>query len=259
MMRRSSPRTEPRAATPRRRDDAAQRARLKSFVEESPWAAELSARQRERVVADMSMRRYRAGATVLHKGGTATAWVGIVDGLVKINSVSLEGRTVTFTGVPGGGWLGEGSLLKSEARKYDVVALRDSEVAFLPRATFNWLLDTNIGFNRYLLRQLNERLSQFIAMVEYYRLLGPDARVARCLAELFNPILYPGIHPQLRISQEELGYLSGISRQRANLALRRLSAAGLLEVEYGGVRICDLDGLRRYAGPAGAHAGDRAV
>jgi hypothetical protein len=62
----------------------------------------------------------------------------------------------------------------------------------MPRATFEWLLDTDIDFNRFLLMQLNERLGQFIAMVEYERLLEPDARVARSLAALFNPVLYPG-------------------------------------------------------------------
>jgi hypothetical protein len=41
--------------------------------------------------------------------------------------------------------------------------------------------------------QLNERLGQFIAMVEYDRLLAPDARVARCIAQLYNPLLYPGL------------------------------------------------------------------
>ena len=79
-------------------------------------------------------------------------------------------------------------------------------------------MDTSIAFNRFLLTQLNERLGQFIGMVEYERLLEPDARVARCLAELFNPYLYPGNRAELEISQEEIGYLSGVSRQRVNQA-----------------------------------------
>src|SRR3546814_4008469 len=72
-----------------------------------------------------------------------------------------------------------------------VVALRDSTIIRLPVATFNWLLDNSIPFNRYLLHQLNERVGQFIGKAEHDRLLAPDARVARCLAELFNPLLYP--------------------------------------------------------------------
>ena len=103
-------------------------------------------------------------------------------------------------------------MLKREVRKYDIVALRDSVVARLPAATFDWLLDTSIPFNRYLLHQLNERVAQFIGKAEYDRLLDPDARVAR-LAELFNPLLYPGMGMRLAITQEEVGYLARVSRQ----------------------------------------------
>ena len=118
----------------------------------------------------------------------------------------------------------------------------------MPRATFAWLLDSAIGFNRFLLEQLNERLAQFIAMVEYDRLLEPDARIARCLAALFNPRLYPGSSRELMISQAELGYLSGVSRQRVNQALQRLGEARLLRVDYGRVTVLDLEGLKRFEG-----------
>jgi CRP-like cAMP-binding protein len=94
--------------------------------------------------------------------------------------------------------------------------------------------------------QLNERLGQFIGMVENERLLDPDTRVARCLASLFNSHLYPGIERLVQISQEEVGLLSGSSRQRANQALQVLEKEGLLRVDYGGIRILDLDGLRRF-------------
>jgi CRP-like cAMP-binding protein len=119
-------------------------------------------------------------------------------------------------------------------------------VVRVPRRTFEWLLNTSIPFNRFLLVQLNERLGQFIGMLETQRLHGPDVRVARCVAQLFNPILYPGIDRKLEVSQEEIGYLSGISRQRVNQALRKLQQAGLLKVEYGAIVIEDLEGLRGY-------------
>ncbi len=83
-------------------------------------------------------------------------------------------------------------------------------------------------------------------MVETQRLLEPDARVARSIAALFNPVLYPAMGPEVQVSQEEIGYLSGVSRQRVNQALRVLEDAGLLTVEYGGLRIRDLEGLRSF-------------
>jgi CRP/FNR family cyclic AMP-dependent transcriptional regulator len=208
------------------------------------WAQALGPEELIRVEAEMSERAVPAGGYVCRKGEPVNHWMGIIDGLVKLGTVSAEGKPATLAGVPAGGWFGEGSLPKDEPRRYDAVALRATRVALMPRATFVRLLDTSIAYNRFLLNQLNERLAQFIAMLEYERLLDPDARVARCLGWLFNPFLYPGVGQKLQVSQEEIGYLSGISRQRVNQALPALEKEGLLRVEYGGVTILDLQKLR---------------
>lgn len=196
--------------------------------------------------AETLVRAVPAGGYACRKGEPVGHWIGVIEGLVKLGTVSPQGKAATLTGVPAGGWFGEGSLLKSEPRRYDAIALRDTRIALMPRATFYYLLDSSIGFNRFLLQQLNERLAQFIAMLEYERLLQPDARVARCLAWLFNPFLYPRVGQRLQVSQEEIGYLSGVSRQRVNQALRVLEEAKLLETGYGGVTVLDVEGLSRY-------------
>lgn len=212
----------------------------------SPWIQELSPEQIERVKASIVEREFPAGAFVCRKGEPTNAWVGVINGLVKLHSVAHSGKSVTFAGVPAGSWFGEGSVLKGERRKYDVVALRASRIAFMPKLTFRWLLDTSFAFNRFLLMQLNERLSYFIGMVEHDRLLDPDARLARSLASLFNMHLYPAAEPHIQISQEELGHLAGVSRQRANQALQVLEKAGLIKVDYGLITVLDLDGLRCF-------------
>lgn len=219
---------------------------LSELLRASLWTRTLAPEQIARVESETQVRILPVGVPVCRKGEPVEHWIGIIDGLVKMTSVTPEGKTTTFTGVTSGGWFGEGSLLKDKTRKYDVVTLRECRVAYMPRATFEWLLDSSIDFNRFLLMQLNERLGQFIAMVEYERLLEPDARVARSLAGLFNPVLYPEQATEVQLSQEELGYLTGVSRQRVNQALRVLEKAGLLKVEYGRIKILDLDGLRAF-------------
>jgi CRP-like cAMP-binding protein len=107
------------------------------------------------------------------------------------------------------------------------------------------LLDHSIGFNRFVMNQLNERLGQFIAAREIDRINNPDVRVARSLASLFNPVLYPGVGEVLRITQQELAYLVGLSRQRVNVALQALEMAGAIRIEYGGLRVLNLDALRQ--------------
>ncbi|MBV6273283.1 Crp/Fnr family transcriptional regulator [Alcaligenaceae bacterium CGII-47] len=217
-----------------------------SLQEGAAWFDLLDPVQQERVVRDTKIAVVEAGSIIEHKGGMASAWIGVLSGLVKVSVGNADGKMASLTGVPTGGWIGEGSLLKREHRKYDVVALRQSVIARLRGDTFDWLLDNSIPFNRYLLHQLNERVAQFIGKAEYDRLLAPDARVARCLAELFNPLLYPSKSTRLEITQEEIGYLARISRQRTNQALGALETAGLLRVEYGAVQVLDLEGLKEY-------------
>jgi len=212
----------------------------------SPWTRELAPDQMERVRSTIVVREFEAGAYVCRKDERANVWIGVIDGLVKLTCIAQSGKSVTLAGITAGSWFGEGSVLKGELRMYDVVALRGSQIAFMPEATFRWLLDTSLAFNRFLIMQLNERLGQFIGMVEHDRLLEPDARVARSLAALFNPFLYPGSELRIQISQEELGFLAGASRQRVNQALHVLEKAGLVKVDYSLITILDLNGLRSF-------------
>jgi CRP-like cAMP-binding protein len=210
-----------------------------------PWWPLLDESQRQRVAAEMQVAAAEPGEFLCRIGRPATLWLGVVAGLLKMSNDSAMGTPITFTGVPSGAWFGEGTLLKHESYRYNIEVLRRSVVAGLPVATFDWLLERSIPFNRHVMSLLNERLGQFIAAREIDRMTDPDTRVARSLGALFHPVLYPGVGELLRITQQELGYLVGLSRQRVNEALTRLQANGWIHVEYGGVRVLDLAALQR--------------
>ena len=209
-----------------------------------PWFGLLKENERNRIESQLVVSDPMPGDYVCRMGRQATYWFGVVEGLLKMSTDSASGRTITFTGVPPGGWFGEGTALKRESYRYNIMALRRSVVAGLPIETFHWLLDNSIGFNRFVMNQLNERLAQFIEAREIDRSTDPDVRVARNLAALFNPTLFPGVGEILRITQQELAYLVGLSRQRVNVALNRLEEQGAIRIEYGGMRVLDLAALR---------------
>ena len=211
-----------------------------------PWLGLLTESQRERALTDLRVVDALPGDMICKIGRPANYWFGVLDGLMKMSNDASVGFSITFTGIPPGAWFGEGTLLKREAYRYNIEALRRTVVAGLPAPTFNWLLETSIPFNRYVMNQLNERLGQFIAAREADRISDPDIRVARSLAALFNPVLYPLVGQLLRITQQELAYLVGLSRQRVNESLRALTQEGLIRVEYGGLQVIDLTGLRRF-------------
>ena len=210
-----------------------------------PWLALLTHSERQQIESELVVSDPQPGDYVCRVGRPATYWFGVISGLLKMSSDNESGQTMTFLGVPPGGWFGEGTVLKRESYRYNIQPLRPSVVAGLPVDTFHWLIDHSLGFNRFIMNQFNERLGQFIAAREIDRLSNPEIKVARHLAALFNPVLFPGVGEVLRITQQELAYLAGLSRQRVNEALKVLEVRQLIRIEYGGLRILDLDGLRR--------------
>jgi CRP-like cAMP-binding protein len=212
-----------------------------------PWLSRIEPEHVGRVTADLRVIELQPGEVLCRVGRAAVWWLGVLDGLLKMSNDSVDGLPITFTGITSGGWFGEGTLLKHEVYRYNIQALRASRVAGIPADTFHWLLSRSLAFNGFVMNQLNERLGQFIAAREIDRLTHPDERVARNLAALFHPVLYPGVGERLRITQQEIGYLVGLSRQRVNQALTALDRAGVIRVEYGGVRVLDLERLRRHA------------
>ncbi|MGB3386575.1 MAG: Crp/Fnr family transcriptional regulator [Pseudaminobacter sp.] len=221
------------------------------LVRNTVWARELADEEVERALRGVSEKHYAKGSYLCHRGDRYDYWTGIVTGLIKMSSIARSGKAITFAGIGAGGWFGEGSVLKDEPRKYDLVALRDTYLLMMSRSTFVWLYENSVGFNRFLVRQLNERLAQFIASTEYERILDPKARVARNLAWLCNPVLNPDVNELIEITQEELALLAGVSRPVANRSLQALEEEGLLKVEHGRIVVADVERLGDYGARSG--------
>jgi CRP/FNR family transcriptional regulator, cyclic AMP receptor protein len=212
------------------------------------WSRDLTQPEFDEARRGISLKTYGKGSNICHVGDRLESWTGVAEGLVKMSTTSKTGKSATLAGMRSGAWFGEGTVIKAEPRRYELVALRETRLALMRRSTFMWLFEHSAAFNRFLVHQFNERLAQFIAIAETDRTLDATARLARNLAWLFNPTLYPGQDRTLVVSQEELGLLAGMSRQMANQGLAKLEALGLLEVGHGSVTIRDLERLARYEG-----------
>ena len=219
---------------------------LEEFLLDTPWVKRLKAGHRARLLAETRERTVQRGAMFCQTGQRVEYWKGVIEGLVKVSVVSAEGRTSTLTGLANGAWFGEGPVLRAKTWDFDGVAMRETRTALVPRATFEWLMDVSPEFNRFLIVQLNERLAQYVSIIEAERLELAETRVARCLAWLFNPVLYPNAGSRLELSQQEIGYLAGVPRQRVNQAFKLMSEAGLISVHYGAIEVLDLPALEKF-------------
>lgn len=212
------------------------------FLQMQPWFARLSPDWQQKLPRAVHVIHADKASVPLCAGEPVGGWYAVLYGLVKLQTQSAEGRRQAFLGIPAGEWFGEGSVLKDEARRYDVVALRDTELLCLRRAEFNQLRASSVEFCNALIDHLNMRLGQAMAIIETTRLRSPHQRVATYL----GPTLWRGSR-RMSLSQEELGVLAGLSRQTVNSVLKEFERQRLVAVEFGRVEIVDEAGLRTVA------------
>src|SRR6195256_4080333 len=130
------------------------------------WSRELNEREIDVARAGIVEKSYRANEFIFMRGDDFEYWTGVVSGLARMGIVSRGGKAASFAGLTAGAWFGEGTVLKNEPRRYDVAALRDTRIAVMDRATFFWLFENSVGFNRFLVEQLNGCLGQFFASLD---------------------------------------------------------------------------------------------
>ena len=87
------------------------RAASESELASIPWLSLLSMNERERAAAELRVGEAMAGDYVCRVGKPITYWFGVIDGLLKMSSDNVDGVSMTFLGVPPGGWFGEGTAL----------------------------------------------------------------------------------------------------------------------------------------------------
>jgi CRP/FNR family cyclic AMP-dependent transcriptional regulator len=237
---------EPGPHLPHAKTRVTDRSAMHRLFHQCAWFNALSPSHQDLLLTTSHAEQKDAGDWIARRNAPADYWIGVHSGLVKLAIYGASGRSCTLSGVPPGGWFGEGSVIKREARKYDVSAVQPSLVMYVPSWAFHRLLSSSLPFNGFVIHQLNNRMGEFIASIQNSRLLDVDARVAQSLAQMFNLSLYPNTSLTLDISQEELGLLAGVSRQRINQALQILEKLRIVRLSYSRVEVLDLDRLSSY-------------
>ncbi|KRD25393.1 MULTISPECIES: Crp/Fnr family transcriptional regulator [Acidovorax] len=211
------------------------------FIEAQPWFASVPAALQERLRGEVLSTQGDKGAVMMPAGSPVQGWHAVLSGLVMLQSPASKGRSSAFIGVPDGEWFGEGSAMKPEPRKYNVVALRPTTLLCLPLPLFDVLRETHLAFNQFLVLHLNMRLGQAMTIIEAGRTQSPEHRVALYLSRLFWRSTR-----RLNLTQDELGQLVGLSRQTVNKVLRVLEDRGIVSLDFGRVAIVDDEALNAY-------------
>jgi CRP/FNR family cyclic AMP-dependent transcriptional regulator len=195
-----------------------------------------------RLAATATLVRHRANATIFQKGDPGLSMVAVVNGRVKICTYSAEGKELVLNIIDRGGLFGEIAVLDGQPRSADAVALEESEVLVLERARLLPFLTANPEIPTRLIGVLCQRLRQTSEALEDALLRDAPSRVARGLLRLAGTFGKPEasrLRIDIKLSQQQIANLIGISRESTNKYIVDWSRAGYLQVDNGLITILD--------------------
>lgn len=215
--------------------------RLFSLIAPTHHAAMASIAQR-RAVPDKT--------TIVRKGETGDEMFALVSGRVVMTSLSPEGKELTLGYLGAGDIFGEIALLDGGPRTANVTAIEPCELLVFRRKVFLQFLrecpDVAINF----LTLLASRLRNTDQTLEDSSLRQLPCRLARRLINLatdFGHATLGGVKIPIRLSQQDIGNMTGATRESVNRQLRDWEGRGVIALEQGYITIVDRARLASFA------------
>jgi CRP-like cAMP-binding protein len=198
---------------------------------ESMPAAEL-----DEILNLSSERRVRRGQTIFQKGDEGSSMMAVLNGRVRISTVSSEGKEITLNVIKSGEVFGEIALLDGKPRSADASTVEDTTLLLLERRHFLPFLARHAEIAARLLAVLCERLRRTSLAFEELALFDLPVRLARVLVKLAEDYGRPeagGTRIDLKLSQRDLSSLVASSRESVNKQLRAWREEGVVDLEEG--------------------------
>jgi CRP/FNR family cyclic AMP-dependent transcriptional regulator len=207
-----------------------------------PLFAPLPEADHENLASLVRRKAIRKGEHLFRQGDEGTALYIILQGRIKI-SVSRRSDTVTLAILGQGEFLGEMALLDDLPRSADAMALEDSHLYTLNRKDFLSFLKNNEHAVHAVLSALSLRLRKTDNLLAEMCFLNLSVRLVNKLVELAEPLAAGETKPQvctLKISQQELGDILGVSRESINKELKILRSKGYVSTSRNSILIHDI-------------------
>jgi CRP-like cAMP-binding protein len=193
-------------------------------------------------------RRFRKGQAIFHEGGTSDRVVVLLEGRVKVSTVTEDGKEIILAFRGPGDMLGELSAIDGEPRSASVEAIEPVEALALAATDFRSFLIAHPDVALLLLRMMSRRLRDADRKRVEFGAHDTVGRVAARLVELAERYGEPaarGIRVGLPLSQEELAAWTGASREAVSKALGTLRKVGWVITERRRITVLDIEALRR--------------
>jgi CRP-like cAMP-binding protein len=147
----------------------------------------------------------------------------IEQGLLKVSMVSPSGTERILAILGPGAIVGEFAMIDARPRSASVTAVRDSELAFISRTSFDSFAEQNPQVYRHVITMLVQRLrdtNTVVAAASFLSLKGRVAQALLALSEAFGHDVGQGrLLVRQKVTQSDLAAMAGIARENVSRIL----------------------------------------
>jgi CRP-like cAMP-binding protein len=179
----------------------------------------------ETLASACRFKRAPKGTFIFFQGDPAKAVYLVCKGTIAIQLENPDGRGLVINEMSQGECFGELGVLTGEPHSTSAEAIVDSEVLFIPRSTFQAVLEQEPRLALRLLEITARRLQNSSKREEALAFHDAQQRLARLLLRLDSLASDKGY---LTLSQEELAQRTGLTRQTVATILGRWRRRGWL-------------------------------
>lgn len=195
-------------------------------------------------------RQLRHGESLFMRGASADGLCCVLAGGLRVSRMQSDGSESLLAYLEPYQWFGEISLIDGAPRTHDAVADGVTRLALVPEPALLAWLQTHPQHWRDLAKLTCMKLRTVFGVLEDIALLPLEQRLAKRLwlvAHGYGARSDPA-RRHVRLPQEQLALMLGVSRQTVNKALRSLERDGVLALRYGSIELLDLAALQAAGG-----------
>jgi CRP-like cAMP-binding protein len=220
-------------------------AHLHLALQSDEWFADCSPALQGFLLQAAKLRKLGDGEMLFTRGDEAGNLYCGLGGSLTIGATHAGGGASMLAHLEPYQWFGEISLIDGQPRTHNAVARDETTVLVVPKPDLlGWLASHPDGW-RDMARLACRKLRTAFLVLEEWGQLSLEQRLARRLWLLAQGYGSRRDQPRrrVRVGQEAIAQMLGVSRQSANKALQALEQRGLIRRHYGEVELLDLQAL----------------
>ncbi|ANI79326.1 Crp/Fnr family transcriptional regulator [Sphingobium sp. EP60837] len=218
-------------------------------LRKAEWLKDYPAELAESLVSEGALVRLNVGEWAQAEGDDRSGLFVVVEGVLYSYCASRGDREVMIGLAEAGSVLGHATRFSGGPRLVTAVCVEPCVLLEISEVALDRVAERRPEIWRAIAGFAYENMRSAVRMAAEVISLRPRERIAARLlaAGEGHRKAMEELMPTIRLSQELLGEMTGLTRKTVNVHLSAFEREGLIKVGYGRIKLCDLARLRTVA------------